>query len=152
MVVPGLYGYVSATKWLVDMEVTRFADFTAYWTDRGWAAEGPIKTASRIDVPTGFAQLTAGKTAVAGVAWAQHTGIASVHVRIDGGAWQPTRLAEQDTVDSWRQWVYEWDATPGSHMLEVRATDKSGATQTSRRVPPRPDGATGWHNVSVTVT
>jgi DMSO/TMAO reductase YedYZ molybdopterin-dependent catalytic subunit len=152
MVVPGLYGYVSATKWLVDMEVTRFADFTAYWTARGWAAQAPIKTASRIDVPTGFAQLTAGKTAVAGVAWAQHTGIASVHVRIDGGAWQPARLAEQDTIDSWRQWVYEWDATPGSHVLEVRATDKSGATQTSRRVPPRPDGATGWHNVSVTVT
>jgi DMSO/TMAO reductase YedYZ molybdopterin-dependent catalytic subunit len=152
MVVPGLYGYVSATKWVTDLQVTRFADFTAYWTDRGWAAKGPIKTASRIDVPTGFAQLTAGKVAVAGVAWAQHTGIASVEVRADGGPWQPARLAEQDTIDSWRQWVYEWDARPGSHVLEVRATDRSGSTQTSRRVPPRPNGATGWHSVSVTVT
>jgi DMSO/TMAO reductase YedYZ molybdopterin-dependent catalytic subunit len=151
MVVPGLYGYVSATKWLVDMEITRFADFSAYWTDRGWAEKGPIKIASRIDVPTGFAQLRAGKVAVAGVAWAQHTGIASVDVRIDGGAWQQARLAELDTIDSWRQWVYEWDAPAGSHILEVRATDKTGTTQTSRRVPPRPDGATGWHTVSVRV-
>lgn len=152
MVVPGLYGYVSATKWVVDMELTKFADFTAYWTDRGWAPQAPIKTASRIDVPAGFAQLKAGKVAVAGVAWAQHTGIASVEVRVDGGAWQGARLAAQDSIDTWRQWVYEWDAAPGSHELEVRATDKSGYTQTSRREGPPPDGATGWHNVNVTVT
>lgn len=151
MVVPGLYGYVSATKWVVDMEVTRFADFTAYWTDRGWAAQAPVKTASRIDVPTGFAQLTAGKVAVAGVAWAQHTGIESVDVRVDGGAWQPARLPAQDSIDAWRQWVFEWDAEAGSHELEVRATDRSGTPQTARRAPPRPDGATGWHSVSVTV-
>ncbi len=152
MVVPGLYGYVSATKWLVDMEVTRFADFTAFWTDRGWAPEGPIKTMSRIDVPAAYAKVRAGKVAVAGVAWAQHTGIEAVEVRVDGGAWQAARLAAQDTVDSWRQWVYEWDAPVGSHKLEVRATDNTGYTQTSRWAPPVPDGATGWHSVDVTVT
>jgi DMSO/TMAO reductase YedYZ molybdopterin-dependent catalytic subunit len=153
MVVPGLYGYVSATKWLVDMEITRFEDFTAYWTDRGWDAEAPIKTASRIDVPRGFAQVEAGPVTVAGVAWAQHTGIARVEVRVDDGPWQQARLSDEVTIDSWRQWVYEWDATePGAHTLEVRATDKSGDTQTPERVPPRPNGATGWHNVTVTVT
>jgi DMSO/TMAO reductase YedYZ molybdopterin-dependent catalytic subunit len=153
MVVPGLYGYVSATKWLVDMEITRFEDFTAYWTDRGWDAEAPIKTASRIDVPRGFAQVKAGTVAVAGVAWAQHTGIATVEVRVDDGPWQEARLSDEATIDSWRQWVYEWDATEtGPHKLEVRATDKSGYTQTPERVPPRPNGATGWHNITVTVT
>ncbi len=152
MVVPGLYGYVSATKWLVDMEVTRFEDFTAYWTDRGWAAEAPIKTMSRIDVPAGFAEVKAGKVAVAGVAWAQHTGIKAVDVRLDDGDWQPARLATEDTVDTWRQWVYAWDATPGPHTLQVRATDTTGYTQTGRQAPPAPDGATGWHSVEVTVT
>ncbi len=152
MVVPGLYGYVSATKWIVDMELTRFEDFTAYWTDRGWDAQAPIKTMSRIDVPAAFAKVKAGRAAVAGVAWAQHTGIKAVEVRVDEGAWQPTRLAGQDTVDTWRQWVYEWEATPGVHTIEVRATDMTGYTQTSRRVPPAPNGATGWHSVEVTVT
>jgi DMSO/TMAO reductase YedYZ molybdopterin-dependent catalytic subunit len=151
MVVPGLYGYVSATKWLVDMEITRFADFSAYWTSRGFSAEAPIKTFSRIDVPTSFAKLHSGKTAVAGVAWAQNTGIQKVEVRVDGGSWQPTRLPKEDTIDTWRQWVYEWDAEPGNHQIEVRATDRSGYTQTSRRAAPRPNGATGWHSVNVTV-
>lgn len=151
MVVPGLYGYVSATKWLVDMEVTRFADFHAYWTDRGFDAEAPIKTFSRIDVPTSFAQLSTGKNAVAGVAWAQDAGIRGVDVRIDGGGWQPARLPRQDSINTWRQWVYEWEAGSGSHQIEVRATDQSGYTQTSRRVSPRPNGATGWHSVNVTV-
>ncbi len=154
MVVPGLYGYVSATKWLVDLEITRFEDFTAYWTDRGWDAAAPIKTASRIDVPGGFARYGTGDTVtVAGVAWAQHTGIEKVEVRADEGPWQPARLAVEDTVDTWRQWVFEWDASEaGSHTLEVRATDKSGYAQTPRRVPPRPNGATGWHSVTITVT
>ncbi len=151
MVVPGLYGYVSATKWLVDLEVTRFADFHAYWTDRGFSAQAPIKTFSRIDVPTSFANLPAGKNAVAGVAWAQDTGIKSVEVSVDGGPWQPARLPRQDSINTWRQWVYEWDAHAGNHQIEVRSTDQSGYTQTSRRVAPRPDGATGWHSVNVTV-
>ena len=151
MVVPGLYGYVSATKWLVDLEVTRFEDFSAYWTDRGFDAEAPIKTFSRIDVPKSFAKLDAGKNAVAGVAWAQNTGIEKVEVSLDGDTWQEARLADEDSIQTWRQWVYEWDAEPGSYTIAVRATDKNGDTQTSRRVPPRPNGATGWHSVSVNV-
>ncbi len=152
MVVPGLYGYVSATKWVTDLEITRFADFAAYWTSRGFSEQAPIKTFSRIDVPKSFAQLSAGKNVVAGVAWAQHTGITKVEVRVDDGDWTTARLADEDSIDTWRQWVFEWDADAGSHNLEVRATDADGNTQTSRRVPPRPDGATGWHNVAVTVT
>ena len=151
MVTPGLYGYVSATKWLVDLQVTRFADFEAYWTRRGYAAEAPIKTSSRIDVPRSFARVGAGRVPVAGVAWSQDRGIERVEVRVDGGSWQSARLAEQDNIDTWRQWVWDWDAEPGSHMLEVRATDTTGYTQTAERAPIAPDGSTGWHNVSVTV-
>ncbi|MGZ4501103.1 MAG: molybdopterin-dependent oxidoreductase [Nocardioidaceae bacterium] len=152
MVTPGLYGYVSATKWVVDLEVTRFSDFTAYWTSRGYAAQAPIKTSSRIDVPTSFAQVPAGRTPVAGVAWSQDRGIAKVEVRVDGGPWQRARLAAEDTVNAWRQWVWDWDAHPGSHTLEVRATDKSGYTQTSRTAPIAPDGSTGLDSVNVTVS
>jgi DMSO/TMAO reductase YedYZ molybdopterin-dependent catalytic subunit len=152
MVVPGLYGYVSATKWLAELEVTRFEEFSAYWTDRGYAEQAPIKTFSRIDVPASFAKLDAGTTAVAGVAWAQEVGISRVEVSVDAGAWQQARLADEDNISTWRQWVYEWEAEPGNHTIEVRATDRNGDTQTSRRVTPRPDGATGWHSVNVSVT
>jgi DMSO/TMAO reductase YedYZ molybdopterin-dependent catalytic subunit len=151
MVTPGLYGYVSATKWLVDLEVTRFADFKAYWTTRGYDAEAPIKTSSRIDVPGSFERLPAGRTAVAGVAWSQDRGIARVEVRVDGGEWQQADLAAEDNLDTWRQWVYRWDAAPGPHRLEVRATDKTGYVQTGERAPIAPDGSTGWHSVNVTV-
>ena len=151
MVVPGLYGYVSATKWVVDLELTRFADDTAYWTDRGWAEKGPIKTMSRIDTPRPFAKPPAGRVAVAGVAWAQHRGIAKVEVRVDGGRWHEARLAEVPSADTWRQWVWRWDAEPGSHTLEVRATDSDGRTQPERRADPFPSGATGWHSTTVTV-
>ncbi|MGH3317717.1 MAG: molybdopterin-dependent oxidoreductase, partial [Nocardioidaceae bacterium] len=152
MVVPGLYGYVSATKWLVDLEVTRFADFRAYWTDRGYAAQAPIKTSSRIDVPRSFAQLAAGPVTVAGLAWSQHRGIDSVEVRADDGPWQQATLAVQDNRDTWRQWRWTWDATPGTHQLQVRATDRTGRTQTPVREPIAPNGATGWHNVTVIVS
>jgi DMSO/TMAO reductase YedYZ molybdopterin-dependent catalytic subunit len=151
MVTPGLYGYVSATKWLVDLEVTRFADFKAYWTTRGYAAQAPIKTSSRIDVPRSFARVQAGPTPIAGVAWSQDRGIERVEVRIDGGRWREAELAEEDNLNTWRQWVYRWDAPAGLHKIEVRATDKSGYTQTSLRAPIAPDGSTGWHNVDVTV-
>jgi len=152
MVVPGLYGFVSATKWLTEIEVTRFSDFTAYWTERDWAPEAPIKTASRIDVPRAFESLPVDAVRTGGVAWAQGTGIAKVEVSVDEGPWQPAQLAAEDTLDTWRQWSWQWDdATPGSHTLSVRATDKSGQTQTSERVQPRPDGATGWHNIQFTV-
>jgi DMSO/TMAO reductase YedYZ molybdopterin-dependent catalytic subunit len=151
MLVPGLYGYVSATKWVVDLEVTRYADVDAYWTKRKWARLAPIKTFSRIDTPKPLARLAPGRIAVAGVAWAQHRGIAKVEVRVDGGPWQQARLAADAGLDLWRQWVWQWDAQPGTHRLEVRATDATGATQPERRVRPFPDGATGWHSIVVTV-
>jgi len=151
MVTPGLYGYVSATKWLVDLEVTRFADFEAYWSTRGYSEKAPIKTSSRIDVPRSFARVSAGRVPIAGVAWSQDRGIDKVEVRIDAGEWQQADLADEDNINTWRQWVYRWDADSGTHKVEVRATDKSGYTQTSERTPIAPDGSTGWHNVDVTV-
>ncbi|MEO8571551.1 MAG: molybdopterin-dependent oxidoreductase [Chloroflexota bacterium] len=152
MIVPGLFGYVSATKWLIDLELTTFAAYDPYWVERGWAKEGPIKTMSRIDAPKPLARVPAGRVAVGGVAWAQHRGIKRVEVRIDGGTWSDARLAAVDTIDTWRQWVYEWDAASGNHTLEVRATDASGATQPEMRAEPFPAGATGWHAIVVTVT
>jgi DMSO/TMAO reductase YedYZ molybdopterin-dependent catalytic subunit len=151
MVIPGLYGYVSACKWIVDIEVTTFAANTAYWAQRGWDQQAPIKTESRIDVPSGQNSIRAGRTSVAGVAWAQHKGIAAVEVRIDRGPWQQARLAQVPGIDSWRQWVWEWDAEPGNHLIEARATDKTGYTQTSAQAPPEPNGATGYPAVQVNV-
>jgi DMSO/TMAO reductase YedYZ molybdopterin-dependent catalytic subunit len=153
MVVPGLYGYVSATKWVTDLNVTTFAEQTAYWTERGWAPQAPIKTASRIDVPKGFAQVSKGTVAVAGVAWAQHRGISGVQVRIDGGAWQDATLSGEVSADTWRQWVYQWDATTtGQHTIECRAIDGTGTPQTEQVQGVMPDGATGLDSRSVTVT
>ncbi len=152
LVVPGLYGYVSATKWVTELKVTRFAVDMGYWTPRGWSALGPVKTASRIDVPRSGREVTAGKVAVAGVAWAMHRGIRAVQVRVDGGPWADARLATEPTVDAWRQWVYEWDATAGSHTLTVRAQDGQGEWQTEAQAPPDPDGATGLHTVTVRVS
>jgi DMSO/TMAO reductase YedYZ molybdopterin-dependent catalytic subunit len=151
MVVPGLYGYVSATKWIVDFEVTRFEDFSAYWTDRGWSVEAPIKTSSRIDVPKGFARIKAGPAVAAGVAWAQNRGIAKIEVQVDEGPWQEATLALEDTIDTWRQWTLRWNATPGNHRLTVRATDADGQVQTTDRAAPRPNGSSGLHNTVVMV-
>ena len=151
LVVPGLYGYVSATKWVTSLKVTRFADDEGYWTPRGWSALGPVKTQSRIDVPRAGARVSAGKVAIAGIAWAQHRGIAVVQVRVDDGEWQGARLAEEPTIDSWRQWVMEWQASRGSHTISVRAIDKNGVAQTEKQAPPAPDGATGWHTITVNV-
>ncbi|MDT0307878.1 molybdopterin-dependent oxidoreductase [Streptomyces sp. DSM 44917] len=152
MVVPGLYGYVSACKWLVDLELTSFDAFDAYWVRRGWARQAPVKTQSRIDTPRSGARLRAGRVPVAGVAWAQHTGIDAVQVRVDEGPWRNARLAEEDTADTWRQWVWDWDAEPGGHRLQVRAVDRSGETQTADVSGSAPDGATGRHTVTVEVT
>ncbi|MFI5714831.1 molybdopterin-dependent oxidoreductase [Nocardia sp. NPDC051750] len=151
LVVPGLYGYVSATKWVVDLELTRFDRAQAYWTRRGWSARGPIKTASRIDVPASFARVAPGQTVVAGVAWAQHRGISAVELQVDDGPWQPADLAPEYSLDTWRQWTWRWDATPGDHTLRVRATDGEGRVQTEQRADPVPDGATGWHSRSFRV-
>ena len=151
MVVPGLYGYVSATKWVTDLELTTFAAHDAYWVQRGWARQAPIKTQSRIDRPRAFAQLTAGRVLLAGTAWAQHTGVERVEVRADDGPWQPAQLATEVNLDTWRMWRAELDLGPGRHVLQCRATDRSGATQPEQRSAPVPDGATGWHSVVVTV-
>ncbi|WP_407318357.1 molybdopterin-dependent oxidoreductase [Isoptericola halotolerans] len=150
LVVPGLYGYVSATKWVTELKVTRFADDEGYWTPRGWTALGPVKLQSRIDVPRG-GSVTAGEVVVAGVAWAQHTGIDAVEVSVDDGPWQTAEVADTVGPDTWRQWRYVWDAPAGDHTIAVRATDAEGQVQTSDEAPPAPDGATGWHTVQVSV-
>ena len=151
LIVPGLYGYVSATKWLRQIELTRFDRFDHYWVPRGYAVEAPIKTASRIDTPRGLARVPAGPTPIAGVAWAQPRGITKVEVRIDDGDWQPAELGEQLNDDVWRQWVLRWDATPGRHTVTVRATDGTGAIQTEERSEPLPDGSSGLHQIVVLV-
>ena len=152
MVVPGLYGYVSATKWVTDLEVTRFDQASAYWTDRGWGEKGPVKLSSRIDVPSPGQPLASGPITVAGVAWHQHVGIERVEVQVDDGAWQEATLATEISIDTWVQWRYTWDATPGSHTLRVRAIDAEGETQTADRQGVLPDGATGLHERGVTVS
>ncbi|MFK5691216.1 molybdopterin-dependent oxidoreductase [Ornithinimicrobium sp. LYQ92] len=150
MVVPGLYGYVSATKWVTELKVTRFDADEGYWTPRGWAELGPIKTASRIDVPRegrGLAPDADGAVVFAGVAWAQHRGIDRVEVQVDGGQWEEASLMEEPSVDSWRLWTHRWVGEPGEHSLAVRATDGTGEVQTDISAPPAPDGASGWHRV-----
>jgi DMSO/TMAO reductase YedYZ molybdopterin-dependent catalytic subunit len=152
MVVPGLYGYVSATKWLAELELSTFDDFDAYWVRRGWARQAPVKTQSRIDTPVAGGHPSPGTVTVAGVAWAQHRGISKVEIRVDDGDWREARLAPVPSVDTWRQWTYRWDATPGKHTLHVRATDNAGSVQPEEQQPPFPDGATGWHRIDVTVS
>ena len=149
LVVPGLYGYVSATKWLAEIKLTSWDD-EGYWVPRGWAALGPVKTQSRIDVPR-TRNVPAGKRAIAGVAWAQHRGIEQVEVQIDDGPWQVATLAADVSIDTWRQWLLEWEPTPGKYTLRVRATDNTGETQTEEQTPVAPDGATGYHTIRVTV-
>jgi len=150
LVIPGLYGYVSATKWVTDLEVTTWQARQAYWLKRGWSREAPIKTQSRIDTPKGFETVPSGKVRVAGISWAQHTGIAGVEVRIDGGPWREAMLSQEVSPETWRMWWIEFDAAPGGHQVVCRATDKSGSTQTEERAGTVPDGATGWHSINFT--
>lgn len=152
MVVPGLYGYVSATKWVVDLEVTRFDRARAYWTDRGWSAEGPIKLQSRIDVPRARTVLAAGPTVIAGVAWMPHTGVSGVQVQVDDGPWQEATLGVDISADTWVQWRLDWDAEPGEHRIRCRARDADGDVQTEEVTPVAPNGATGWHEIEVSVS
>jgi DMSO/TMAO reductase YedYZ molybdopterin-dependent catalytic subunit len=152
LVVPGLYGYVSATKWVVDLELTRFDRAEAYWTRLGWSARGPIKTASRIDVPRSGQDIARGRVTFGGIAWAQNRGVRAAEVRVDEGDWQPARLGSSYSNDTWRLWSFDWQATePGLHTVAVRATDNTGAVQTSEQTGVIPDGATGWHTVSFAV-
>ncbi|MFI9064289.1 molybdopterin-dependent oxidoreductase [Streptomyces sp. NPDC053429] len=150
MLVPGLYGYGSACKWIEDIELTTFDAYDPYWVKRNWARKAPIKTQARIDTPRPFARPTGETVMVAGVAWAQHRGITRVEIRIDDGPWQDTDLAPQANTDTWRQWSYPWNPTPGGHHLTVRATDGTGQAQTEQRTRTIPDGASGWHSVFVT--
>jgi hypothetical protein len=151
-VVSGLYGYVSATKWLSEIELTRLEDFDAYWIPRGWAKEAPIKTQSRIDVPGAGGGVRLGEVAVAGIAWAPDRGISRVEVQVDDGEWDDTEISAPLSRDTWVQWLYNWDAqSDGVHTLRVRATDGDGVTQTAEEVPPRPDGASGYHSIDVRV-
>jgi DMSO/TMAO reductase YedYZ molybdopterin-dependent catalytic subunit len=151
LVVPGLYGYVSATKWVVDLKLTTWDDDVAYWVPRGWDREAPVKTMSRIDVPRRD-EVPTGRTALAGVAWAVHRGISAVQVSVDEGDWQPARLGAVPSADTWVQWVYEWDATPGDHLVSVRAVDGSGQLQPEEPASPAPNGAQGWHTRAFHVT
>ena len=152
MVIPGLYGYVSACKWLTRIDATTYDAFDAYWIERQWAAQGPIKVASRIDTPAALTSFRAGRRAVAGVAWAQTRGIARVEVRIDDEDWADADLAPSADVDLWRPWGLRAEFAPGRHTLTVRATTADGETQPDTRADPFPSGATGWHTVEVTVT
>ncbi len=151
LVVPGLYGYISATKWLTEIELTNW-DFDAYWIQRSWSKEGPILTQSRIDTVSDDDTLSSGTVPIGGVAWAPHRGIDRVEVSTDDGeTWNEATLATQLAADTWRQYVYEWDAKPGEYTLQVRATDGEGQTQTEEEAKPHPSGATGYHTVDVTV-
>lgn len=151
-IVPGLYGYVSATKWVVDMEVTKFSDFDAYWTSKGWGELGPIKMSSRVEVPGSGDQVDAGEVVFGGTAWAQHTGIAGIEVAVDGGEWLPGEISSPGTDDTWVQWRAVVDVEPGDHTVRVRATDKSGLVQTGALADVLPDGATGWHTIDFTAS
>jgi hypothetical protein len=150
LVVPGLYGFVSGTKWITDLELTTFAARQAYWLQRGWGQRAPIKTMSRIDSPGPFERVSP-DTTITGVAWAQTRGIERVEVRLDHGRWQLAELSTEVSVDTWRMFRLRGRWTPGAHVAEVRATDKTGYTQTPDRAAPIPDGATGWHSVQFTV-
>ncbi len=152
MVVPGLYGFVSACKWITRMTLTTYDEQQAYWTERDWATDAPIKVASRIDTPKSFAEVDAGQTFVGGVAWAQHRGIGKVEVQVDGSDWQEARLGPSAGVDYWRQWYLPWDARPGEHTLSVRAVTEDGQVQSPARAMPFPDGASGYQQIVVRVS
>ncbi|HWS51024.1 MAG TPA: molybdopterin-dependent oxidoreductase [Microbacterium sp.] len=152
MVVPGLYGYVSATKWLTELKVTTFADDEAYWTPRGYSAKAPIKFSSRLDTPSIGEAVPAGRIPIAGVAWAQSVGIERVEVSIDDGDWMPVTMSTPINDDTWVQWFMEWDATPGTHYVAVRAVNKKGELQIEDRAPIAPDGSSGWQRSLIRVT
>ena len=151
LVIPGVYGYNSATKWLTELELTTFAAYDAYWASRGYAQQGELKNLTRIDTPRGLANIPAGKTAIGGVAWAIHRGIQQVEVQVDEGPWQLARMSDVTNGDTWRQWVVDWEATSGSHTITVRSTDGTGTLQPEERAEPLPSGASGWHTIVVLV-
>lgn len=153
LIVPGLYGFVSATKWITRMTLTTYAAQDAYWTKRGWATDAPIKPSSRIDTPRPFANLSAGRITIGGIAWAQHQGgIGGVEVSIDDGPWERATLGPSGGQDYWRQWYLRWDATPGPHIVAARAVTGTAQTQSARRATPFPDGSSGIQRLNISVT
>jgi hypothetical protein len=150
-VIPGLYGFISATKWLTRLTLTTYAEQDAYWTERDWATDAPIKISSRIDTPKSFEEIKSGDTFVGGVAWAQHQGIGKVEVQVDGGAWQVAELGPSAGDDYWRQWYLPWNADSGEHDLSVRATTKDGEVQTPVKAAPFPEGSSGLQRIIVRV-
>jgi DMSO/TMAO reductase YedYZ molybdopterin-dependent catalytic subunit len=152
LIVPGLYGYVSATKWLTEIELTTWEAFDSYWVPRGWSKEGPILTQSRIDLPKAGSNWSAGRSIqIAGVAWAMDRGVSMVEVRVDDGPWEPATLATPIGPQTWVQWRHAWSSTAGNHAITVRATDGAGVVQEDRVTRPDPDGARGYHSVSINV-
>ena len=154
LIVPGLYGYVSATKWLSDLELTTLEAFDGYWVPLGWSKDGPILTQSRIDTPRPGSTVAAGRVPVAGIAWAPDRGVRAVEVAVDDGPWQPAQVSLPISNATWVQWLFAWDAASagsGSHAISVRATDGTGAVQTAESTPPAPDGARGHHTIRVSV-
>lgn len=151
LITPGLYGFVGATKWLTSLTLTTYAKEQAYWTKRKWATDAPIKTSARIDTPAPLSTIKAGRTAIGGVAWAQHRGVGEVEVSVDGGKWRTATLGPDVGVDYWRQWYLPWDATAGLHRLAVRATDRKGDRQITKRAEPFPSGSSGIQEIAVTV-
>ena len=153
LLTPGLYGFVGATKWLVKMTVTTYADADAYWTRQGWDTDAPVKASTRIEVPAAGAVVAAGAAKVGGTAWVHGVGVATVQVRVDRGPWQNAVLGPDAGVQYWRQWLWSWaDATPGVHDLQARLVDVSGVAQDERNTDSFPNGAAGLHTVTVTVT
>lgn len=151
LVIPGLYGFVSATKWVVSLEATTYGAQEAYWTQRGWVTDAPVRTMARIEVPRPLSTVQPGAIAIAGTCWAQHRGIESVEVQVDDEPWGKARLGAVPSVDTWRQWWIPWNARSGRHTIRVRATDATGQTQPDARLTPFPSGAQGWHEVVVNV-
>ncbi len=152
LVIPGLYGFISATKWIERLTLTTYAEKSAYWTDRDWATDAPIKIASRIDTPKSFDTIKGGDTFIGGVAWAQTRGIGKVEVQVDGGGWQEAELGSQVDVDYWRQWYLPWKAESGEHDISVRATDLDGEVQTAVKARPFPEGSSGLQRIIVRVS
>jgi DMSO/TMAO reductase YedYZ molybdopterin-dependent catalytic subunit len=150
LIVPGLFGYVSATKWLAELELTTWEAFNGYWVPLGWAKEGPILTQSRIDVPRNGSRVATGRNTIAGVAWAPDRGVRAVEVSVDG-TWQPATMSTPISDATWVQWRLDWDAPAGDHTLAVRATDGTGEVQTDQHSPPAPDGARGYHTIRINV-
>jgi DMSO/TMAO reductase YedYZ molybdopterin-dependent catalytic subunit len=152
MVVPGLYGFISACKWIERITLTTYADQDAYWTKRHWATHAPIKISSRIDTPKVLEEIEAGDTFIGGIAWAQqHGGVTTVQVKIDGGPWLDAQLGPSAGNDYWRQWYLPWTAEPGSHTLACRVIDGEGNTQSDARMDPFPEGASGVQTIVVQV-